>query len=108
MGEFFLALSIVFNSVANGFFKAAADIQGFPLRKGSLLAIGLLVGLANTVCYIKALEKMQVGIAFPVFSSASIVLIALISLLYFHEAISIQKWIGMAVIVLGLLMVWKS
>jgi multidrug transporter EmrE-like cation transporter len=108
MGEFFLALSIVFNSVANGFFKAGADIQGFPLRKGSLLAVGLLVGLANTLCYIKALEKIELGVAFPLFSAASIVLIALISLFYFHEAISVQKWLGMAVICLGLLIVWKS
>ena len=108
MGSLFLLLSILFNSVANGLFKVAAEIQDFSPRKVAFLALGLLIGLANTLCYLKALEKIDLGTAFPLFAAASIIVISLISLFYFHEQLSVQKWIGMAVICAGLAIMWKS
>jgi multidrug transporter EmrE-like cation transporter len=108
MGTLFLVLSILFNSVANALFKLAGEIQDFSTRKVTFLGLGLLVGLANTLCYLKALEKIDLGIAFPLFAAASILVISLISLFYFHEQLSVQKWIGMAVICVGLAIMWKS
>jgi multidrug transporter EmrE-like cation transporter len=108
MGTLFLALSILFNGVANGMFKVAAEIQDYSARKVTFLGVGLLIGLANTLCYLKALEKIDLGMAFPLFAGGSILVISLISLLYFHEQLSVQKWIGMAVICVGLAIMWKS
>lgn len=108
MGTLFLALSILFNGVANGMFKVAAEIQDYSARKVTFLGLGLLIGLANTLCYLKALEKIDLGMAFPLFAGGSILVISLISLLYFHEQLSVQKWIGMAVICVGLAIMWKS
>ena len=108
MGILFLTLAIVFNSVANGFFKAGSGIETLTMRKGMLLGLGLLIGLANTICYIKALEKIDLAIAYSLFSAASIILIATISLVLFKEPISVQKAVGLIVICIGILLTWRS
>jgi multidrug transporter EmrE-like cation transporter len=108
MGTLFLALSVVFNCAANGFFKASADITDLTARKWVFLGLGLFLGLINTIFYIKSLEEIPLGIAFPAWSGACIVLIALISLVVFHQAISVRQWIGLATICVGLLLVWKT
>ena len=108
MGIVLLMLAIVFNAVANSFFKAAAGLQDLTREKFVLIGLGLLIGLANTLCFVKALEEIDLGVAFPVFSAASIILIAIISLLFFKEGLSLQKAAGLTTICIGLLLIWKS
>ena len=108
MGTILLALAVFFNVIANSLFKAAAAIPDITTRKVSLVAVGLLIGLANTLCFIKALETVDLGIAYSVFSASSILLIALISPFLFREAITLQKAAGLAVICIGLVLTWKS
>lgn len=108
MAVLLLSLSIVFNVAANTLFKTAGAIQDLSIRKGIVLGIGLLIGLANTVCFIKALEKIDLGTAYPVFSAASIVLIGVVSPFVFGEQMSIQKAAGLAVICAGLFLTWRA
>lgn len=108
MGTVLLALAVVFNVCANSLFKLAGGIPDLTLRKGGILGLGLLVGLANTLCFIKALEKIDLGVAYPVFSAASIILIALVAPFLFSESMSLQRAAGLAVICLGLLLTWGS
>jgi multidrug transporter EmrE-like cation transporter len=108
MAVLLLSLSIVFNTTANILFKAAGATQDLTMRKGMVLGIGLLIGLANTVCFIKALEKIDLGTAYAVFSAASIVLIGAVSPIVFGEQMSIQKAVGLAVICAGLFLTWKA
>jgi multidrug transporter EmrE-like cation transporter len=108
MGPMLLALAVIFNVAANSMFKYAGGIQDMAARKLMILGIGLLVGLANTLCFIKALEKIELSVAYPVFSAASIILIGILSPPLFGEHLSIQKSIGLAVICIGLLLTWGS
>ena len=108
MAVLLLSLSVIFNVAANTLFKAAGAIQDLTMRRGMVLGIGLLIGLANTVCFIKALEKIDLGTAYPVFSAASIVLIGAVSPIVFGEQMSIQKAVGLAVICAGLFLTWKA
>ena len=55
-GIIYLVLAIVANSAANVLFKFGSAIDGFTLRKGSFLGLGLAIGLVNTVSFIKSLE----------------------------------------------------
>ena len=64
-GFTYLVLAIVANSVANVLFKFGSAIDSFTLRKGSLLGLGLAIGLVNTVSFIKSLETLELGVAFP-------------------------------------------
>ncbi len=108
MGIFFLTLSIAFNTVANGYFKAASNVPSFTSRKAVFYGLGLVIGFLNTLCYLKSLETIKLGTAYAVFAAASTVLIALVSFLYFQEAITVQKAVGLGVICIGLLILWGT
>ncbi len=108
MDSLYLALSVFFNVIANGFFKSAFTIEEFSQRKIVLLGAGLLIGLANTGCYIKSLETIGLGTAYAIFAASSTILIAVLSVYLFHESVSIQKVAGLAVICAGLLLLWKA
>jgi multidrug transporter EmrE-like cation transporter len=103
-----LLLGVLLNTASNMLFKSGAGIQELTFRKGFMIGSGLLVGLLGTLCYIKALEKIDLATAFPVFSAATIVLIALVSLFVFQETISIQKGAGLVVLCIGLALIWRG
>ncbi len=107
-GFIYLVLAIVANSAANVLFKFGSAIDGFTLRKGSLLGLGLAIGLVNTVSFIKSLETLELGVAFPIFSAASIVIIAVASYALLQEPISAQKAIGLAILCVGLAVLWRA
>jgi len=97
-----LALAIALNSAANLLFRHASTIAGYPTHKLSLLGIGLFVGLINTLCYIKSLEEVPLGTAFPVYSAASILIIAVAAGVLFGEPWPAQKIAGVITICVGI------
>jgi small multidrug resistance pump len=103
-----LLLAVAFNVTANLLFRHASAIPGYPAQKMVLLGIGLFVGLVNTLLYIKALEQMPLGTAFPVYSAASIVVIAAAAALLFGEAWSMQKVIGVVTICVGIVVLGRA
>jgi len=103
-----LGLAVGLNVAANALFKSAAVIPEFTMRKGSLIAIGLFIGLLNTLCYIKALEKIPLNQAYPLFSAASIVLIALVSVFAFSEGFSLTKVVGLTTICAGIVILGRA
>ena len=108
MSVFWLTCAVLFNTVANGLLKAGATIPQLSSRKGVMIGAGLFLGLLNTLCYIKALEKIDLGIAYPVFSAASILFIGGISFFVFREGMSTQKVVGLVTICAGILLTWKG
>ena len=93
-----LALGIVFEVLgticmkyAEGFTKLIPSIFVFVFYGISLSAL------------VFVLEKMQVSIAYAVWASAGIVLIALLGIVFFHESISTVKIISLILIILGIL-----
>ncbi len=107
MGYLFLSVSIVFNIVANGFFKSAS-VMASGRQKWILFGVGLFIGLLNTLSYLKSLETLKLSVAYAVFGALSTIGIAVLSLLYFHEDLSMQKMLGLGVISVGLLLLWKG
>jgi multidrug transporter EmrE-like cation transporter len=104
----YLLLAILFNVIANVLFKKASGIPEWTINKAGVLGLGLAIGLANTVCYIKSLEGYALNVAYPVFMAGSVVLISLLSSFIFKETISLQKAAGLCAIGLGLVLMWKS
>jgi len=108
MSAVYLALAIVFNVTANALFKHASGLPEWTIHKTGLFGLGLAIGLANTLCYIKALEQYALNVAYPVFMAGSVILIALLSFIIFREDFSIQKTAGLCAIGVGLALLWKS
>lgn len=105
MSMLLLAAGVVLNTLSNILFKAGAGIEELTFRKGLLIGGGLLVGFAGTVGYIKSLETIELAKAFPIFSAATIVLVGIASVFFFHESISVQRGVGMVVLCVGLALI---
>lgn len=108
MSVVYLTLAVLFNVIANVLFKYASVIPVWSLRKTGLLGLGLAIGLANTICYIKALEQYALSVAYPIFMAGSVILVTVLSSLLFSEGMSVQKTAGLCAIGLGLALLWKS
>ena len=103
----FLLVAAVLNSVANIFIKKASSsgIEGVISQVFSpyFLAGMVLFGL-NVVVYSLALRSLPISIAYPVFVSASTVLITAISYLIFKDSLSLIQIAGVFVIMGGISM----
>lgn len=98
----FLAAAILFNVAASISFKFSSKFVEITSRHYILLIAGLIVGGVNAVFYTKSLEKIDLGIAYPVFSGGSIILLLLSSLLVFEEHMTVMKGLGALMICIGI------
>jgi small multidrug resistance pump len=99
-GQIYLLLAIVTEVIATSALKAT---DGFTRPLPSALT---LVGYAVSI-YLLALtvRTMPVGIVYAVWSGAGIVLIAAIAWFYYKQAIDLPGLIGIALILIGVLVV---
>lgn len=108
MSALYLVLAVAFNVIANALFKQASGYPGWTTAKAGLFGLGLAIGLANTLLYIRSLEEYALNVAYPIYMGGSVILITLLSYLIFHEGISVQKAAGLCAIGIGLVLLWKS
>ncbi len=108
MGYLLLLVAALFNTAANLLFKHASSLPAWTLQKSGLFLLALALGLANTIFYIKSLEKLDLGLAYPLLSAGSIVLIGLLSVYFFKESLSLQKILALSTICAGMVMLWRA
>jgi small multidrug resistance pump len=108
MGYVLLLFAVLFNSVANLLFKHASALPEWTFQKAGIFLLALALGLVNTLLYIKSLEKLDLGLAYPLLSAGSIILIAGLSVLVFKESLSLQKLLALGTICVGMLMLWRA
>ena len=68
-----------------------------------LVVEGLLVYFFGTICWMMAVSQKEISFLYPL-TSVNYVLVVGASMIFFHEAISARRAIGVAVIVLGMLL----
>jgi drug/metabolite transporter (DMT)-like permease len=72
------------------------------------VASGLLIYLLGSVCWMLAVAQQEISFLYPL-SSVNYVLVVFASFILFHETISARRAFGVALIVLGMvLMNWKT
>ncbi|MCC7450374.1 MAG: EamA family transporter [Anaerolineae bacterium] len=110
----FIFFSIVFNILSQFAFKhgmtGARQAQGGAIRymaTSPWVMGGLVVYGCGTLCWIIALSRLELSFAYP-FSMLSYVGIVIGSYLLFKEQISRVRLIGIAVVLLGLLVISQS
>ena len=108
MGFLLVFAATILNTAANLLFKFASALPTWNVQKGGLFLLALALGLGNTLLYIKSLEKLELGIAYPMLSASSIILIAVLSVMLFKEALSLQKVLALGTICAGMLMLWRA
>lgn len=71
------------------------------LQSPWLLTGMFLFGISFLV-YLFVISKLQLSVAYPIITSAGVILISLIAWVFFKEALSVLQIVGIAVIVFGI------
>jgi len=69
--------------------------------------MGFVIIIIETLMWFAVLAKLDLSVAFPV-SSSSYIFVLIISALLLNEPVGINRWIGTALIVVGISIVVKS
>ncbi len=116
MDYLFIFLALLFISFSQILQKLAAVNAGRQQSEANFLrrlttqketwwaVISLVVG---TLFWLLVLSRMEVSKAFP-FLSLGFVLVLLASRYYFHETISTARWIGVMVIIIGIVLLSQA
>ena len=80
---------------------------GWKLATEPHIMGGLACYVVSVVVWVMALSRVEVSIAYPMLS-VGYVINALLAMWLFGEAVSVQRWIGIAVILVGVTLVARS
>jgi EamA-like transporter family. len=83
---------------------AAQLVTVVKFNKQVWIALGLGLLAVETVVYTLALHRVDVSVVYPM-SSLSFVGIALLSALFVGESVSSKRWLGIALIIAGTVLV---
>ena len=106
----YLMLAVVFNTSANLVIKCFAAKQSETIldliTNVPLFLAAALFGI-NFIYYTKALNFIDISIAYPIVVGFSIILIISFSILLFNERLSITQLGGMGLIIIGIILVFS-
>lgn len=114
-----IIFTVVLSVVAQIFVKSGINLLGpidFKTRLLSaytrvfftpLVLIGTLIYTVSILLWLYSLSKVDLSFAYP-FAALSHVLVPLASLLLLGEEVPLRRWIGIAVICVGLIVVSRS
>jgi len=113
LGLSFVLASVLVEAFGQTAFKQAAELnvpgmRPFALLRGLWRNQRILAGIAcfvlETILWTLALRHLPISIAFPA-GSMVFVFVALVSRMFLHEQVSIRRWIGIALILGGVILV---
>ncbi len=98
MKWFLLSLGILFEIIALVFMKKSEGFTKWVPILFVLLFYSMALG-----CLILVLRKMDTSVAYAIWASAGIFLIALVGILFLNEPVTIMKIVSMLFILLGVI-----
>jgi len=98
MKWFYLSLGILFEIIALVFMKKS---EGFT-KLSPILFVFLFYSL-SLGCLILVLRKMDTSIAYAIWASTGILIMALVGILFLNEPVSVTKVISMSLIIVGVI-----
>jgi len=69
------------------------------------LFISLIFGLLNSICFTESLKQLPLNIASAVFFSITIIGLCLVSYFWFHETTNWKQFLGIFIILIGVVLV---
>jgi len=98
MAWFYLVLAIILEVAGTIFLKMSHGMTRLvPTALMALFYILSVIGMAL------ALEKMEIGVAYAVWSALGIAMVATIGILWFDEPASVLKLASLALIIVGVI-----
>jgi multidrug transporter EmrE-like cation transporter len=114
MPIFYLIIAFILNATGSVMFKVAANRGGFSLQ-GSFFSIlsnnfpfilGCFLFAANAIFFVLALRTLPLSIANPVMLITSFIIVAIVSILLFHERLDALQLVGYALLILGVIIIF--
>lgn len=107
----FVLLTILSTVASQVLFKfGVKDLDGSGISFSSLFNFYILTGLFFSVVSIAswliALSKLSLSIAYP-FMSLTFPLVLICSVFFFNEPVSLMRWLGVILIMVGLIFIGK-
>jgi drug/metabolite transporter (DMT)-like permease len=112
--------SVVLSAVAQIFLKKGlSNLQRTPAADRGILSLGLGViregfvwlwgvcFVAATILWLLGLQKLDLSYAYPLVA-AGYVLVSILSVYFFHERVDRNRWMAVAVISLGVMLIAGS
>lgn len=116
MGLVLVTLAVLFEAVGQLAFKHGAESahaetsKWGPFRglwRNRSVALGILCFITQAIFWTMALRLLDVGIAFPA-SSLGFVFVALLSRVWLQEQVGLERWVGLGLILVGVVLVGLS
>jgi multidrug transporter EmrE-like cation transporter len=102
-----LLLNMVFNILGNASFKLSALAANWKGLVGWQV-VGNLAGFITVLTLTGLLRYLPLHVAQPMVQGLAIIGVQIVaSRLFFHEAISPTQWLGMAVIIAGIVLIQR-
>lgn len=107
-----LAVGVAFNAIANILMKsaalAAADGGAVRLVLEPRFALGVAAFVVALAAYTSALSSIDLGVAYPIMTSAGLVIVAAASVLLFGESMGPVRLLGTALVLAGVVLLATS
>ena len=113
-----LAVSILFNCASLVLLKRGALLSGdffsninklnswIHLLVNGYVLLSILFFAISAITWIITLTKLDLSLAYPAVST-SYIIIAIASYYFFQEAIPLQRWLGIGIIVVGVIVMFQ-
>ena len=107
MNSLYIAVCICFTVLGQLLVKkGTSDLDGvnhiWPYVSNYFIVFGLLSAVVAAGSWIKALQVYDLSYAYP-FMSLSFLIVAVLSVYLFGETMKLTQWIGLAVVITGLM-----
>lgn len=114
IGWIALVVALVLNASANVFLKAGSEVLREGLTKEVLIAAvtnpyllgGVCLFALNVLCYTFALSRLPLSLAYPAMVIGGLLIITTVSVLIFGESLSYLQVGGLALIVVGVILLY--
>ncbi|MDA8273216.1 MAG: SMR family transporter [Deltaproteobacteria bacterium] len=113
----FMGLAVIFTSVGQILQKIGSGMvkkEHLTIGIRSILVFfnpfifgALIMLFFATIFYLLALSKLPLSIAYPMLSSGY-VLVVLLSKIFLKEGVSLKRWLGVFIIMIGIFVIFNS
>ena len=117
-----LALALLLNATANLMMKfgmvrfkaagvTAADGTGAlvsAILSNWVLILGLFLFALNVAFYAYALKEIPISVAYPIMVTLGFAIIVTVAGIYLHERLTVQQWLGVVLILVGVWLVARQ
>ncbi len=97
---FYLLIAVMFEMIANYLLKLS---HGFIRKIPAVIAIFFVFAAFTALSF--AVQGIQLSVAYCIWGGVGVITTAILGILRFNERLRLSGWIGMALIILGMVLI---